>query len=324
LLDFSFERWVDYLLDVPLLFRRTAQDRWLPGGGLSFRTWMALDQGPSWDDWDLHMTSVFPEVRIKHAIEVRGADCVPHPLAMAFVALFKVLLYEAPAMDRALELAGAFSSVGTGAERFAVACRDGLRGSLGDRALSDWAAELVQVALDAAGPEDRAWMAPLVEQVERGESPGHTMLRRLEEAEGAAAKLIAMGAVEPEAEEGARGGRAGQLSVAGELEQVIARCGALRRQLKALRRRTGLPVRRTRRQLRKLERVLRGLVLQLVEQELASGRMGEVMVATSAYVDALDGFGAPDSREELRVVRKRTRAFRKRLEQDVKGDAAFG
>ena len=78
--DFSYQRWIDYLLDVPMMFVQVNK-KWQPAQGMSFRTFMESGfQGyfPSWDDWELHMTSVFPEVRIKRTIEVRGADCVPH------------------------------------------------------------------------------------------------------------------------------------------------------------------------------------------------------------------------------------------------------
>ena len=59
---------------------------------------------PTWDDWELHMTSTFPEVRIKRTIEVRGADCVSHELNIAFCALFTGLLYDDEALSKGLEL----------------------------------------------------------------------------------------------------------------------------------------------------------------------------------------------------------------------------
>ena len=76
---FTFERWVDYLLDVPMMFTKIG-GHWADANGRTFRDW--LDHGidgvyPTRADWDLHLTSVFPEVRVKRTIEVRGADCVP-------------------------------------------------------------------------------------------------------------------------------------------------------------------------------------------------------------------------------------------------------
>ena len=83
--SYSFARWVDYLLDAPMMFYKR-DDAWLPANGRPFRDWMENGHEgrfPTWEDWDLHLTSVFPEVRVKHAIEVRGADCVPADLAFA-------------------------------------------------------------------------------------------------------------------------------------------------------------------------------------------------------------------------------------------------
>ena len=71
------------------------RDEWLYANGRTFREFMTTGidgHMATWEDWDLHMTSVFPEVRIKKTIEVRGADCVSHELAIAFCALFRTTL----------------------------------------------------------------------------------------------------------------------------------------------------------------------------------------------------------------------------------------
>lgn len=181
-LEFSFERWLDYLLDVPMLFVQIG-DQWRAAGDTTFRHWMEHGlEGtyPDHDDWELHMTSVFPEVRVKRHIEVRGADCVSMPLAGAFVALFKGLLYCEQAMSDAYELAERFASHGTQAERFDVACRAGLRGEIGSRRLASWAEALLEVASDGierCDPEDLPWLQPLIAQVQTGDSPAEQVLR---------------------------------------------------------------------------------------------------------------------------------------------------
>ena len=183
--EFSFERWVDYLLDVPMMFRKGPDGAWVPANGQTFRDWMASDQPPSWPDWELHLTSVFPEVRVKHTIEVRGADCVPLPLAMSFVALFKGLFYCDLALEQSTELAMRFIAHGTRGERFDTACRDGLQGLVGNRTLGSWAEELLDTADQALGrraPADRPWLRPLMEQVDTGESFARTLLRELGDA----------------------------------------------------------------------------------------------------------------------------------------------
>jgi glutamate--cysteine ligase len=175
--SFSFERWVDYLLDVPMMFRKR-RGAWEPAHGTTFRAWLAdPTEPPTQDDWDLHLTSVFPEVRIKRTIEIRGADCVPLPLGMAFVALFKGLLYTPQALDRATELALRLSAHGDREARFAVACRDGLRGVVGGRPFAAWAADLLEIATATFAADDADFLAPLIAQVATGESPAHGLLR---------------------------------------------------------------------------------------------------------------------------------------------------
>lgn len=178
--NFSFERWVDYLLQVPMMFQRDAEGRWIHAHGRTFADWLASDAPPAWKDWDLHMTSVFPEVRVKRTIEVRGADCVPLPLAMSFVALFKGLFYCERALDEATEFGRELASYGTKEERWEIACREGLQGVIGGRRLAAWGERLLDLAdaaLDRCAPEDRPWLGPLRRQVESGESPARALLR---------------------------------------------------------------------------------------------------------------------------------------------------
>ncbi len=184
--DYTHERWVDYLLDVPMMFIK--RDQWLHAHGRSFRSF--IESGidghfPTWDDWELHMTSVFPEVRIKRTIEVRGADCVPHELALGFCALFTGLLYDDQAQQKALELTDRFTFYGTRGERFQLACREGLRGLLSGTTKTDaqslawWAEQLIDIAqggLERYQPHNRRLLEPLVSLVETGGSPAEQIL----------------------------------------------------------------------------------------------------------------------------------------------------
>jgi glutamate--cysteine ligase len=179
--DFSFERWVDYLLKTPMLFLKTDLG-WRDAGGASFGTW--LEEGidgsfPTWEDWELHQTSVFPEVRIKRTIEVRGADCVDPDMALAFCALFTGLLYCRAALDEALQLVSEIETHGSREDRFDTACRDGLAGTIGGRALADWASDLGDIAdrgIANCLPEDRAKIEPLLSRIEDGRSPADDLL----------------------------------------------------------------------------------------------------------------------------------------------------
>lgn len=178
--DYSHARWVDYLLDVPMMFYMDG-DAWRHANGRSFRSF--LEQGidgvfPSWDDWNLHMTSVFPEVRIKQTIEVRGADCVSVPLSIAFCALFSGLFYNEGALEQGLALVADLTAHGTRDERFALACKDGLRAIIGGRSLGQWGQELISIArqgLEIHEPQSTHLLDPIAAVAASGRSPGEHM-----------------------------------------------------------------------------------------------------------------------------------------------------
>lgn len=179
--DYTHARWVQYLLDVPMMFYKRA-GQWQPANGTTFRTWM--DHGiegcfPTAADWDLHQTSVFPEVRIKRTIEVRGADCVGQDLALAFCALFTGLLYDEGAMDAGLALVDDIERHGNRDSRLAAACEAGLGATVDGARMQDWATELGAIAqrgLSAREPESAHLLAPLLERIASGRSPGVDVL----------------------------------------------------------------------------------------------------------------------------------------------------
>jgi glutamate--cysteine ligase len=179
--DYGHERWVDYLLDVPMMFYKR-DGTWLPAHGRTFREYITSGfdgHFPSWNDWDLHQTSVFPEVRIKRTIEVRGADCVSAELALAFCALFTGLLYCPDALDAGLSLVKDIERHGTRDSRLAAACKDGLGGVVDGASLGDWSRELGKIAaagLSKCMPEDRPMLDPLLARIESGRCPAVDLL----------------------------------------------------------------------------------------------------------------------------------------------------
>jgi glutamate--cysteine ligase len=179
--NYSHEAWVDYLLDAPMMFLRL-EDAWIAAEGRSFRYWMkhGIDGClPSWDDWSLHQTSVFPEVRVKHTLEVRGCDAVSSELSLAGIAMWTALLYDSRARREALVLAREFTAGHTPEQLLAIAARDGLGAETG-RPWADWAIDLVDIAnrgLGRSEADDQALIEPLMAQVARRESPAATVLR---------------------------------------------------------------------------------------------------------------------------------------------------
>lgn len=106
---FGFERWVDYLLDVPMYFVHRGGE-YIDVAGKSFRDYMAgrlegfEGQLPTMTDWMDHMTTAFPEVRLKSFIEMRGADGGPWGNLCALPAFWVGLLYDADALGEVGEL----------------------------------------------------------------------------------------------------------------------------------------------------------------------------------------------------------------------------
>jgi glutamate--cysteine ligase len=179
--DYSHEKWVDYLLAAPMMFR-LHEGGWVAAHGVTFGSFLehGLDgHFPTWEDWDLHQTSVFPEVRIKRTIEIRGADCVDHEMALAFCALFTGMLYCNIALDEGISLVEELEQHGDHRTRFEAACRGGLEADIGGRSLADWASDLGEIAergLNACLPGDTDKIAPLLERIEDGRSPADDLL----------------------------------------------------------------------------------------------------------------------------------------------------
>ncbi|MBN8797999.1 MAG: glutamate--cysteine ligase, partial [Stenotrophomonas nitritireducens] len=122
---FGYERYVDYLLDVPMYFSYR-DGIYHDASGKSFRRFMRGELDvlpgalPTLRDWSDHMTTAFPEVRLKKYLEMRGADSGPWSRICALPAFWVGLLYDDAALDAAWDLVKDFSL----AERHAL--RDGV------------------------------------------------------------------------------------------------------------------------------------------------------------------------------------------------------
>lgn len=106
---FGFERWVDYMLDVPMYFAHRG-DKYIDASGQSFRDFLAGDlpalpgEVATMADWEDHLTTTFPEVRLKTFLEMRGADGGPWSKLCALPALWVGLLYDQSSLDAAWDL----------------------------------------------------------------------------------------------------------------------------------------------------------------------------------------------------------------------------
>jgi len=106
---FGYDRYVEWMLDVPMYFVYR-DGRYIDASGQSFRAFLAgrlpalPGEKPRQSDWADHLTTAFPEVRLKQFLEMRGADGGPWRRLCALPALWVGLLYDAGALDAAWEL----------------------------------------------------------------------------------------------------------------------------------------------------------------------------------------------------------------------------
>jgi glutamate--cysteine ligase len=169
----TFERWANHLLDVPMLFVVDGRE-YQPAGGRTFRDF--LEHGidgrfPTRTDWEVHITTVFPEARLKQFIEVRGADANPPPLALAVPAVWKGLLYSDSALSAAAELAKRFPPAAL-CDLFEAVAKRGLAAEFGGRAVLAWAKEVIALAAGGLPPDERRFLDPVFAVLEAGKSPG--------------------------------------------------------------------------------------------------------------------------------------------------------
>ncbi len=105
----AIERYVDYALDVPMYFVRRNK-KYIDTAGASFRAFLEgklpqlPGEKPTIADWADHLTTIFPEVRLKRYLEMRGADSGPWRNLCALPALWAGLLYDQTSLDAAYDL----------------------------------------------------------------------------------------------------------------------------------------------------------------------------------------------------------------------------
>ncbi|MBO1081006.1 glutamate--cysteine ligase [Roseomonas haemaphysalidis] len=181
---FGFERFVDYVLDVPMYFIMR-DGRWIDCAGASFRDFMAkgLPAQPgvsaTMGDWADHVTTVFTDVRLKRFLEMRGADAGSPEMLHALPAFWTGLLYDPAALAAAGALVRDWPVAEMQALRVAVP-EGGLTTPFGGRTVREVAADAVAIARDglkARGLGEEVYLAPLEEIVATGETQADKWLR---------------------------------------------------------------------------------------------------------------------------------------------------
>lgn len=187
---FGYERYVDYMLDVPMYFV-FRDGKYIDAAGQSFRDFLKGElpalpgELPREGDWWDHLSTAFPEVRLKSFLEMRGADGGPWNRICALPAFWTGILYDGAALDAAWDLV----------KDWTMEERENLRNDVprlaldaqipGGRKLIDLAKEVLAISrsglssrnrLNSSGDNETGFLAPLDEIVARGKVPAQDLL----------------------------------------------------------------------------------------------------------------------------------------------------
>jgi glutamate--cysteine ligase len=179
----GFEAWVDWVLDVPMYFVYR-NGRYIDALGQSFRDFLrgqlpALPgEKPTLSDFADHMTTVFPEARVKQYIEMRGADSGSQPMLNALPAFWVGLMYDTSALDAAWDIVKDWDLATREGLRI-VASESALAGAVDGIRLADLAARVLTISeagLRARGLGEEAFLAPLADEVAIGQTEADRLL----------------------------------------------------------------------------------------------------------------------------------------------------
>jgi glutamate--cysteine ligase len=186
---FGFETYARYALDVPMYFVKR-DGLYHDATGQSFRAFIKGEL-PGWPgeratikDWNEHLSTIFPEVRLKTYLEMRGADTGPQPRLCALAALWMGLFYDHAALAAAWDLCKDWSVDDHNRIRADVA-RLGLKAEVGGRTVRDIARDVVAIAreglknrgrLNGSMSDERGYLAELEEIVDSGLTPAERLL----------------------------------------------------------------------------------------------------------------------------------------------------
>jgi len=202
----GFERWVDYALDVPMYFVKRG-DTYIDVAGSSFRAFfkgksnILPGQRPTLSDWANHLSTIFPEVRLKRYLEMRGADSGPWTRLPALPAFWVGLLYDDVSLDAAWDIAKQWTAEERQSLRDDVP-RLGFKARIKGRYLFEIAKECLALAhaglrrrgcIDHIGRDETRHLEPLDRIIDSGRTPAEELLEKFNTSWG--------GSVEPAYEE---------------------------------------------------------------------------------------------------------------------------
>ncbi len=186
---FGFETYARYALDVPMYFVKR-DGRYIDASGQSFRAFMAGElaalpgERPTMKDWEDHLTTLFPEVRLKTYLEMRGADTGPKSMLCALAALWIGLLYDPAAQAAAWDLCKHWTVEEMQSLR-GDAARLGLKAEIAGRSVRDLSRDVLAIAREGLNRRNRlsgsmsnetGYLSDLDEIVASGLTPADRLL----------------------------------------------------------------------------------------------------------------------------------------------------
>jgi glutamate--cysteine ligase len=175
---FGFDRWTEYLLDVPMYFI-FRDEEYYPANGITFREFM--EKGKPFEatiaDWEVHVSTVFPDIRLKKFLELRGADAGGLNQITALAAFWIGLLYDQQALKKVHEMAKEMD-VNLICGLRAQVPKNGLKAQYKSVLLLDVARQLVQISFEGLGrravklgiESEQKYLKPLQEIVASGKT----------------------------------------------------------------------------------------------------------------------------------------------------------
>jgi glutamate--cysteine ligase len=196
----GYERYVDWALDVPMFLVKRG-GRFLANTGQTFRSFWAdgfEGERATLGDWQLHLNTLFPEVRLKRTLEIRGADMQSATNSPALAALWTGLFYDDAALAEADALTADYTYQELAALRQTLH-KDGLRATFRGRPLAELAARVVELAegglrrrarLDAAGQDETVYLRGIKTLVAQAKTPADVLLEGMSDEKEFAAAVI--------------------------------------------------------------------------------------------------------------------------------------
>lgn len=182
----TFQSYIEWALDVPMFLVKHGK-KIIPNTEQTFRQFLKHGRDgerATRTDWETHLNTLFPEARLKRTLEMRGADAQGNDLTCALPALWKGLMYEARALDEAEALVSTLDPETVQRARPDIAVH-ALGAKLAGKPVREWAERVVAIAQgglerigdkNAAGQDERIYLAPLAANVAEGKTPANKLL----------------------------------------------------------------------------------------------------------------------------------------------------